>query len=126
MKKFVFAILFFHITTNFVYATTCVPKTGQVPDRTPTYLQYWSDSYLQCGGHGDPFHICTTNVVVESWDGNLYKCTKNGWKLIELTTENISDCTGNLETIEQNHYGLSNLGTLYANKNINAPRLDKP
>ena len=113
MKKFLFPILLFGATVTAGHALTCVPKTGTAPS-TPNYLQYWNDTYLQCGGGGgESFHKCAQNVIVEGWDGNLHKCTKNGWSLVSDTTE-CNDPKG-LTGIEKKYNGLSNVGTLYSN-----------
>ena len=112
MKKFLFPILLFGATVTTGHALTCVPKTGNTPSG-PNYLQYWRNTYLQCGGGGgESFHKCAKNVVVEGWDGNLHKCTVKGWE----TVDNIDDCTGTLDQIEQQYNGLSNVGTLYSNQ----------
>ena len=118
MKKFIFFLILFHASAGTGHALTCVPKTGNTPDDN-RYLKYWGgvlETYLQCGGSGGGFHICKNGVVVEGWDGNLHKCTQQGWK----TVNDIQNCDGVLEKIEQDYGGLSNLGTLFANKSHNS------
>ncbi len=118
MKKILFFLILFHASAGTGHALTCVPKTGNTPSDN-RYLKYWGgvlETYLQCGGSGGGFHICKNGVVVEGWDGNLHKCTQQGWK----TVNDIQNCDGVLEKIEQDYGGLSNLSTLFANKSHNS------
>ncbi len=111
MKKISFISLLFFMTTTPVFATNCVPKTGLSSAPDNNWIQFWSDSYVQCGGKDNSWHKCNNGVVIDAWDGNIYKCTKNGWEKVE----NISNCEGELNEIEQKYYGESNGGALYSN-----------
>lgn len=115
MKKVLSAIF---VILSFVYcsahATTCVPHQHESsPGNSKKYLQFYSDSYALCNGtQNGTFENCPLNTIAEGWDGNLHKCTKNGWETIE--TSGIKNCKGPLEQLEDSYS--SNLGVLVSNK----------
>ena len=116
MKKLPFIIFGVFFTTIEADALICVSNTDAPSNpSSKQFVERYKGSYLQCGGTGDPFFICKNGTVVHAYDGNLYKCNNKVWEKINPKT--ISDCTtdmtsGGLAEVENQHEGLSNLGSL--------------
>ena len=126
MKKLLFII--FGISLGFINKSeglVCVANTEQPNSMTEQFVKAYDNMYLKCGGDGDPFVTCNENTIVDSYDGNLYKC--KGTKWIKILPREIPDCTQDLSreglaTVERKYEGISNFGSLI---HINDDDLDQ-